>query len=231
MKRLSAPMSAREVTWGAVYMAFYFLVLPQALGAVLTLLDITTAEALLFANLTCYAVNFCVCILLFRRFLLGNLLNVGQNMGRFLGSVAVGYLCYYAAMFLVNLVYETLFPGFFNVNDMSLARMGRGHWGLLGFGIVILVPLAEECFFRGVLFAGLYSRSRVMAFGVSAVCFAAIHILSYIGSYDLTTLALCFLQYLPAGLVLAAAYACSDTIFAPILIHSAVNATALILMR
>ena len=220
-------MSAREVTWGAVYMAFYFLVLPQALGAVLTLLDITTAEALLFANLTCYAVNFCVCILLFRRFLLGNLLNVGQNMGRFLGSVAVGYLCYYAAMFLVNLVYETLFPGFFNVNDMSLARMGRGHWGLLGFGIVILVPLAEECFFRGVLFAGLYSRSRVMAFGVSAMCFAAIHILSYIGSYDLTTLALCFLQYLPAGLCLAWSYTKAETIFAPIVIHAIINFVAI----
>ena len=36
-----------------------------------------------------------------------------------------------------------------------------------------------------------------------------------------------FLQYLPAGLCLAWAYTKADTIFAPILIHAAVNAVSI----
>ena len=40
-----------------------------------------------------------------------------------------------------------------------------------------------------------------------------------------------FLQYLPAGIALCWAYEQADSIFAPILIHTAINLLAMVAMR
>jgi membrane protease YdiL (CAAX protease family) len=56
-------------------------------------------------------------------------------------------------------------------------------------------------------------------------------VLGYIGSADLLTLALCFLQYIPAGLCLAWAYDASGSIFAPVLIHTVINALGILSLR
>ena len=58
-----------------------------------------------------------------------------------------------------------------------------------------------------------------------------IHVMGYIGQFDWLTLVLCFLQYIPAGLWLAWAYEKSDSIFAPMLIHTAINAIGIYAMR
>ena len=97
--------------------------------------------------------------------------------------------------------------------------------------MVILVPLVEEVLYRGLIFRNLYRSSQVAAYLVSMAAFAAIHVLAYIGSESVTTLVLCFLQYLPAGLCLAYAYRKSDTILAPILMHIAINQVALSLVQ
>ena len=47
--------------------------------------------------------------------------------------------------------------------------------------------------------------------------------LGYIGLYSPLELMMAVLQYLPAGLCLAWSYIRGDTIFAPIVIHAAVN--------
>ena len=52
-------------------------------------------------------------------------------------------------------------------------------------------------------------------------------VLGYIGSESVTTLVLCFVQYLPAGLCLAWTYTKADNIFAPIVVHALVNAIAI----
>ena len=62
---------------------------------------------------------------------------------------------------------------------------------------------------------------------LSVFVFAAVHVVGYIGQWDTLTLVLCFVQYIPAGLCLAWSYTRSDTIFAPILIHAAINFIAI----
>ena len=47
----------------------------------------------------------------------------------------------------------------------------------------------------------------------------------------LILLALCLLQYLPAGLCLAVAYEKSDSILCPILMHTVINAIGVYAMR
>ena len=83
----------------------------------------------------------------------------------------------------------------------------------------------------GLIFRNLYGKSRWAAYIVSILVFAIIHIIGYIGKYSALELLMAVLQYLPAGLCLAWSYAKADTIFAPILIHAAINAGSIIALN
>ena len=85
------------------------------------------------------------------------------------------------------------------------------------------MPPVEECFFRGLIFRNLYGKSHWVAYLVSMLAFALIHILGYAGQYTPLEILMAVLQYLPAGLCLAWSYTKADTIFAPIAIHAIVN--------
>ncbi|MEO5986650.1 MAG: type II CAAX endopeptidase family protein [Candidatus Limnocylindria bacterium] len=79
--------------------------------------------------------------------------------------------------------------------------------------IVILAPVAEEVFFRGIVFnAWLRERGRRWAFIGSAVLFAVIHV---------SVVAL--VPILLLGLALAWIYARTGSLLAPIVMHATVN--------
>ena len=85
--------------------------------------------------------------------------------------------------------------------------------------------------YRGLIFRNLYGKSRWAAYIVSIVLFAAIHIIGYIGKYSALELIIAVAQYLAPGLCLAWSYARANTIFAPIVIHAAINAVSINLLR
>ena len=116
-------------------------------------------------------------------------------------------------------------------NDNAIGTMVQENRALMILGAVVLAPVAEELLFRGVVFGGLFNRRPVMAYVLSTVCFSAIHVVGYIGLFSWDILALCFLQYLPAGICLAWSYARSGSILTPILIHTLVNAMGVAIMR
>ena len=101
--------------------------------------------------------------------------------------------------------------------------MSQGNAFLMGIGTVVLVPPAEECFYRGLIFRNLYAKSPCAGYVVSILAFAMIHILGFVGIYTPLELLMALLQYLPAGVCLAWCYTKADTIFAPILLHAAIN--------
>ena len=114
-------------------------------------------------------------------------------------------------------------PNFQNLNDASITSKVHANYTLMAISVVILVPLMEEVFFRGLIFRKLYGKNRFAAYLVSILAFSCIHILGYIGVYSPLELIMAVLEYLPAGIWLAWSYTKADTIFAPILIHAAVN--------
>ena len=124
-----------------------------------------------------------------------------------------------------------LLPGFSNINDAAITELARTNYALMLIGVVFLVPLTEEMLYRGLIFRNLWQSSKVAAYLLSMAAFAAVHVLGYIGSEDIATLLICFLQYLPAGLCLAWTYTKADNIFAPILVHAIVNAIAIGALR
>ena len=214
-------ISSQETIGGFVYLAFQFLFLPGILHWANGLLShpLNTAEL----NFVFYLVNFMAMLLIFHGFLGRSAAHVWRHPADFCQAVVLGFVAYYACYYATDRIISLLLPGFSNYNDESIAAMSQGNYFLMVIGTVILVPPAEECFFRGLIFRNLYGKSHWAAYTVSILAFAMIHILGYIGQYSPLELVLACLQYLPAGLCLAWSYTKADTVFAPIVIHAAIN--------
>ena len=228
-KHITVSFHRSELLWGWLYMAAEFLILPSVLYWISDRLfpGISDSEV----NFLFYFVNFLATLLIFRKFLSRNWGTAKNNLLHMGLYVLLGLFLYWASSLVMAEVTYYLMPDFVNINDMSIAAMRQGGFLLTAIGTVILVPVAEECLFRGLLFRGMYSQSRWAAYAISSLCFWLPHVSAYIGSYDWAVLALCFIQYLPAGLILAWSYEKSNTIFTPILIHTIINAFGIYAMR
>ena len=228
-KHIPVSLTNNELLWGWLYLAVEFLVLPNALYWLAAQFFPGASDA--EVNFLFYFVNFLATLLIFRKFLSRNWGTAKNNLLRMGLYVLLGLFLYWASSLVMAEVTYYLMPDFVNINDMSIAAMSQGGFLLTAIGTVILVPVAEECLFRGLLFRGMYSQSRWAASAISSLCFCLPHVSAYIGSYDWAVLALCFIQYLPAGLILAWSYEKSNTIFTPILIHTIINAFGIYAMR
>lgn len=182
-------------------------------------------------NVIYFTVNFCAVLILFRRFLGKSVMSLGKNLLGTVRGAFLGFCVYYVSNLALTELLAVLFPWFSNVNDAGvIALLQLDFWPLV-IGTVVLVPLTEEILFRGVVFQSLYTKNRFWGYLLSAVIFCAVHVLGYIGAADPLTLALCFIQYIPASVCLAWAYTQADNIFAPILIHTVINAMGIMAVR
>lgn len=227
--KLSISMTRRESLLGWSYWLFSLFGLPFGLFFLSALLakPLTDTEI----NLLYFFLNFVAAVVIFRRFLKASLTAAMESVGRCLRYGVFGFGIYYVAMLLVSQVIVSIYPDFTNVNDNAIMDMAQEYSGLMAFATVILVPVAEECFHRGLIFGGLHRKNRALAYLISMIVFAGIHVVGYIGQYDWQLLLLCFAQYLPAGLALAWAYEKADNIVAPILIHITINQIGMSAMR
>jgi membrane protease YdiL (CAAX protease family) len=102
---------------------------------------------------------------------------------------------------------------------VEVLRLASRGPGLIAFGLVtiVVVPLAEEMVFRGILYPAIkgYGFPRLALWGTSAL-FAAIH-------FNLAI----FLPLLLLALVLTWLYEKTDNLLAPIAAHSLFNAVNL----
>ena len=227
MKQLPVTPTKKESICAIVYMLLEFLVLPTVISLLNSLLPNPLSAARL--NLAFFLLNYLAVGLILRKFIGKSLIE--SKPGLLLSSAVLGMLAYWAMNLAVGTVILLINPEFANVNDAAIADMAQSDLLFSILGTVVLVPPCEELLFRGVVFGGLYNRRPVMAYVLSTVCFAAIHVIGYIGLFSWDILALCFLQYLPAGICLAWSYARSGSILTPILIHTLVNAMGVAIMR
>lgn len=174
-------------------------------------------------NFVYYLLNFLVVLWIFHRFLLQNLSAARKKLPALFRSAALGLLCFYLCNIGLSLAFRLVLPEFSNVNDAQIASLFSQGPGWMLVGTVVLAPLAEECFFRELIFHRMYLEQGWIAYPVSAAAFAAIHVLGYLGKASPMMLVLCFVQYLPAGLLLGWTYAKSGTLAAPLLMHSCIN--------
>ena len=222
-------LTPNETVFGFLYFLLQLLIIPGILVAVNMLLHNPMSEAVL--NVVCFAVNFLAVLVIFRKFLIANWVSVREQPWSILRCAFLGLLIYMAGNAIVSLPITALDPEFANINDAAIMEMVQEHFGLMTLGTVFLVPLAEECFYRGLIFRTCYDKHPILAYGLSMVIFSMAHVAGYVLLADFTTLALCFLQYLPAGFALAWTYRKSGSIYASVLIHMTVNQTGMLMMR
>ena len=228
-KLLYISMNSTEKVLGWLYMAFSLLILPIALSWLNGKLAAPMNKGTL--NFVYYLTNF-VCIAgIFHRCLRDSLICAWRDIWNFIQAVILGYVAYLAASKAMDFLMSHLLPGFFNLNDAAISAMAKTNYTLMVVGVVFLVPPVEEVLYRGLIFRNLWQKSKAAAYLLSMAAFAAIHVLGYIGSADITQLLLCFLQYLPAGACLAWTYSKADNILAPTVVHAVVNAVAIGALR
>ena len=213
--------SGQESISGIFYLLFQMLCLPSGLYWINSQLSAPLSEPEL--NFLYYLVNFIAVLLIFHDFLARSLSQLLHHPIDALQAAILGFVAYYVCFYAIDWAVSLVLPGYTNYNDESIAALSRGNYFLTFIGTVILVPLTEECFYRGVIFRNLYKKSHWAAYCISIAAFACIHILGYIGQYSPKELIVAMIQYIPAGLWLAWSYIKGDTIFVSVLIHAAVN--------
>ena len=228
-KELPIPLTQGESIWGNRYLLFQMVFLGSIIRLALAYLYPAATSA--HVNFVFFLTNFLAVGWIFRHYLLNSIKFTGKNLPGCLIGAVVGFVAYQALSRCLSVLISILYPDFYNVNDASLSATAQGSFVLMAVGTVLLVPIVEETLYRGLVFGLLHRRSRIGAYIVSALLFCAIHVMSYIGYYEPLQLLICFVQYLPAGLVLAWVYEYSGSIFAPTLIHMAVNTIGILSMR
>lgn len=223
----SPTLTKSEIIWGFAYLVFQLIFLPGILGVFSWFIPMTLLEV----NLVFYTVNLVAVLAIFHRFLLVNFDLALEGPGNVFFATLFGMGRYLMMSMLVGMIVLSLDPEFVNFNDETLFEMAGSDLSLMALATIVLVPPVEETLFRGLIFRNLMEKNRTAAYFVSTIAFAAIHLMGYLTEYAPMELFLAFLQYLPAGLCLAWAYERSGTIFAPILIHSLVNAMGIAGMR
>lgn len=212
------PLTHREKILGFVYLPVGLLVLPSALLLLLPGAPETQQ------NFCYFSVNFIACILIFYRLLGLSLKPMQQSPFRFFWIVLLGLAGYQSMSTLLGGLILRFAPEFYNVNDSSILQLLAQDRLLTAVDTVLLVPLAEECLHRGLVFGSLAQKSLPLAYALSTALFCLIHMMGYIGFYPAWMLLVGLLQYVPAGICLAWAYEKSGSLFAPICIHMIVNA-------
>ena len=180
MKNLSVSMTQREKVLGWVYYPVQLLLLPTVIAVANQLMGSPLSEGKM--NFLYFALNFLLIVAIFFFFLKNNGKNAIQHPLRCIGAAAIGLVLYWGLSYAVQILIVLVQPDFFNVNDVSIEAMVQKDFGLMAFGTALLVPVAEETLYRGLMFGTLYDRSPVAAWLVSISLFSLVHIINYIGS-------------------------------------------------
>ena len=230
---LSLPMTRDELFRGIGFLMVQQLMLSPLLG-------LLPGSAVL-RNCLYAGISFAAGIGLFFRFLRKSVENFPKNIGFFLWQILLSYAGCMVIQQLFSQILYPICPNFYSLtntglalktpNDRVMASLLEENLLLTALCAVVLLPPVEELIHRGVVFGGLYDKSPVAAYAVSAALFSAIHVMDYLGSAHPLWILLSFLEYLPAGLILARLYKQTDSIFAPILLHMVINAVSLFSMR
>ena len=149
-RSLSTRQSEQEIICVWVYFILQLLVLPSCLIWLNARTGYPMKEA--ERNFIFFAVNFAAVVWIFHRFLSSSFRQVRLHPAYFCQAVILGLAAYYVCSEGMNWLLARVAPGFSNANDASIAALSRGNYTLMVLGTVLLVPPAEECFYRGLIF-------------------------------------------------------------------------------
>ena len=219
-------MTYGEQIAGVVFFVIYLLVLPFVTNPLFDLAGRLLAVSISAAmrDVLYYYILFAVTIIIFHGFLARTSRHLMDNLGGACKTAAAGLVGLYGLNELVYRLTNLIFTNRTNLNDTTISAQidDAPHMTLLI--VISLAPFVEEVLFRGLVFGNLKSRSRALAYVVSCLLFALLHVWQFAVVKQDVTYFLLMIQYLVPGLVLAWAYDHSGTLWASIGLHAAANA-------
>ena len=219
-------MTYGEQIAGVVFFVIYLPVLPFVTNPLFDLAGRLLAVSISAAmrDVLYYYILFAVTIIIFHGFLARTSRHLMDNLGGACKTAAAGLVGLYGLNELVYRLTNLIFTNRTNLNDTTISAQidDAPHMTLLI--VIFLAPFVEEVLFRGLVFGNLKSRSRALAYVVSCLLFALLHVWQFAVVKQDVTYFLLMIQYLVPGLVLAWAYDHSGTLWASIGLHAAVNA-------
>jgi len=231
-KKATTYMSAGEQIAGTVFFMIYLLVLPFAAGPMFRvvggLLGITISSAM--QSVLTYYILFAVSIIIFHGFLGRTSSRLAENLGGACKTLVVGLIGLYGLNELVFRLSNLFISNRTNLNNSTISAQidDAPHMTLLI--VIFLAPFVEEVLFRGLVFGNLKSKSRTVAYLVSCLLFALLHVWQFAVVNQDITYFLLMIQYLVPGLVLAWAYDHSGTLWTSIGLHAVANALSVWMM-
>ena len=94
--------------------------------------------------------------------------------------------------------------------------------------LMVLAPVVEETLFRGYVFGNLREVHRGLAYLVSCLLFALLHVWQFAAARGDLTYLLLMVQYLVPGAVMAWTYERSGSLWGSVLLHGVVNGLAVV---
>lgn len=217
-------LTRAELGRGWVFFALYVFLFPWLMGWVQRSYqgEFPVAEA----NVVYYLIIAALTFLVFWSFLktgFRRLLDwLPENLFAFVTGLAGGE----ALTFLANLIPLPVQ----NPNLMSYPEQYYFAPSATVLILVVLMPLVEEVFFRGLLFTTVRGYSRVLAYVLSVVVYAFYCAVQFVYAYGMLDLRylLLMIQYAPMALALVWCYDRGGSIWSAIVLHMALNGFTLL---
>ena len=167
-------MTRLEIICGVIYLPIYLIGLSLGLNLVFGLLNVHPTDVT--ANLWYFALNFLFLALMFAVGSWPPSPRGGGSSGRLLQAVVLGFALYYALTWLQGFVFELFSLSSSSPNDTYVDSLINAKFTAMAISIVVLAPFTEEILFRGVIFGNLRRPHPLVAYIVSVVLFAVIHV-------------------------------------------------------
>ena len=225
-KRKSSPyMSPGEQIAGTVFFVIYLVVLPFAAAPLFWLTErlLGTDISPSLQNAIYYYALFAVTLVIFHGFIGRTTRNFADNLGNACKFAAVGLIALYGLNELTYRLTRLVVDNRTNLNDSAISAQIHDAPRVTLLIVIFLAPFVEEVLFRGLVFGNLKGKSRTIAYLVSCLLFALLHVWQFAVVRQDVTYFLLMVQYLMPGLVLAWAYDHTGTLWSSILLHAAAN--------
>ena len=226
-RSLGPNLTTAEQVAGFCYLPFYVILLSLGLSYVNELLGLSLDD--LQINICYFVINCLMTWVIFHNFLIRSFR--GIRFWELVQALILGFVLYYAGLWLFDKAVALLDLQITSFNDEKVMELAGQNLPVMVVCGVLLAPLVEETLVRGLLFGTIHRKNRYVAYAVTILFFAAIHVWQYLLVADPKEVLLAALQYIPAGIALGWTYEKSNTIWAPVLLHMVINAITFGLMR
>jgi len=171
-----------------------------------------------------YYVLLVVTLLIFYNFIGRSSSYFFGNLNATIATAGVGLVLFYGLNELLYRMTNLVFGNAVNLNDYTISAQIDNAPRSTILIVVLIAPFIEEVLFRGYVFGSLKGRSRVLAYVISCLLFAFLHVWQFVAGDVLSfSRFVLLIQYLVPGYILAWAYDRTGNLWGPALLHILAN--------